>query len=69
MYIVIELQTNSDGTFGNFVWAFESKDAAFSKYHSVLASAAVSTLPVHACVILQNNGLQIASQRYTHGEE
>ena len=69
MYIVIEIQTNTDGTVGNFVWAYQSENEAFSKYHSVLASAAISSLPVHAAVILRNDGLQIAAQSFKHGEE
>ena len=66
MYIVIELQTNANGTIGNFVWAFANRDEAFAKYHLVLSSAAVSVLPVHAAVILDNYGRQIAAQSFTH---
>lgn len=67
MYIVIELQTNAEGPVGNFVWSYADKNEAFSKYHTVLAAAAVSALPVHSCVILRNDGLQIAAQSYEHG--
>lgn len=66
MYIVIELQTDSEGAVGNFVWAFESQDDAEAKYHSVLSVAAKSALPVHAAVIIRNDGVQIAAQAYTH---
>lgn len=69
MYIVIELQTNPNGTLGNLVWAYASQNEAEAKYHSVLSSAAVSSLPVHAAVILRNDGLQIAAQSYTHKQE
>ena len=68
MFIVIEIQTNSDGEIGNFVWSFTDENQAKSKYHSVLASAAVSALPVHSCVILRNDGLRIASEAYRHGD-
>lgn len=64
MYIVIEIQTNDSGAVGNFVWAFDTLGAAFSKYHAVLSAAAVSGLPVHACVILRNDGQQIAAQHF-----
>lgn len=66
MYIVIELQTNADGAVGNLVWAYNSQDEAFSKYHAVLSSAAISALPVHSAVILRNDGLQIAAQSFKH---
>jgi len=66
MYIVIELQTMAGGTVGNFIWSYTSKDEAFSKFHSVLSTAAVSSLPVHSAVILDNYGRQIAAQAFTH---
>lgn len=69
MFIVIELQTNADGSVGNFVWAYSTKEDAFAKYHAVLSAAAVSVLPVHAAVILDNHGLQIAAQSYEHEVE
>ena len=69
MYVVIELQTTAGGVVGNFVWAFANKDAAFSKFHTVLATAAVSSLPVNSCVILDNKGFQIAAQFFTHEVE
>lgn len=69
MYIVLELQTNSDGSVGNFVWAYATKEEAFAKFHAVLSAAAVSALPVHAAVILDNHGLQIAAQSFEHEVE
>ena len=70
MYIVIEIQTNPNGTVGNIVTAYATKDLAFQKFHTILAAAAVSSLPVHAAVILDNKGLQIAAQYFEHvGEE
>lgn len=68
MYLVIEIQTNADNTVGNFVWSFATQQEAEAKFHAVLAYAAVSALPVHSCVILRNDGLQIAGQAYKHGE-
>lgn len=66
MYIVIELQTNTDGTVGNLVYSYPTREEAFSKYHLILSSAAVSVLPVHAAVILDNKGFQIAAQHFEH---
>ena len=68
-YIVIEIQTNSDGTVGNLVNAYADRMQAEQQYHTVLASAAVSALPVHAAVLLTNDGRLIASQAYHHGED
>ena len=65
-YIVIEMQTNADGTVGNLVSAYDERNAAESAYHSVLASAAISSLPCHAAVLMTNEGFQLMSQCYKH---
>lgn len=69
MYIVIELQTNADGTVGNIVLAYSTREEAFQKYHLILAAAAVSGLPVHAAVILNNAGITIAAQAFRREPE
>lgn len=66
MFIVIEIQTNSDGTVGNFVWQYSSLPEAESKYHTVLAAAAISALPKHACVLLNEEGVLFRTQCYEH---
>lgn len=65
-YILIELQTNKDGTVGNIVTAYDNLDQAESAWHSVLAAAAISTLPVHAAVLLNNSGEVVESRHYEH---
>ena len=65
-YLVIEIQKNADGTVGNFVWAYTNINEAESKFHSVLASAAISSLPVHSCALLNESGYCIKAQSYTH---
>ena len=67
-YIVIELQTNTDGTVGNLVTAYTDRNTAEQKYHLVLSSAAVSELPAHAAVLLTSDGRTLASQCYRHEE-
>ena len=68
MYIVIELQTNADGTVANLVYQYASRDEAESKFHSILAAAAISALPAHAAVMLTNAGTMVKSEFYRHGE-
>lgn len=63
-YIVIELQTNADGTVGNLVYSYDSQNNAESKYHSVLASAAISALPKHAAVLMTSEGYLLESKCY-----
>lgn len=68
MYIIIELQTQSDGTLGNIVQTAQTINQAKSIYHNILSFAAVSEIPIHACTLLDENGLQIACETYRHGQ-
>lgn len=68
-FIVIEIQTNSDGTVGNIVQAFDTQEQAESTYHSILASAAISKLPVHAAALMTNEGYCMEYRCYKHGDE
>ena len=64
-YIVIELQTNN-GTTANIVTTHATREEAESKYHTVLAAAAVSNVEIHAATILTPDGFQLMSQSYNH---
>lgn len=69
-YIVIEMQTNTDGTIGNQVTSFDAteqgKAQAEAKYHQVLAAAALSAKPIHACVLMTAEGFLLESKCYRH---
>ena len=67
MYIVIELQTAA--TVSTLTYAYATRDEAESKYHLILSSAAVSNVPMHAAVLMTNEGVVLARQSYTHNEE
>ena len=54
---------------GNIVWAYDSLFAAESKYHSVLAAAAVSSVDVHSAALLNESGLCIKHESYDHTPE
>ena len=55
-YIVVELQTYTDGTFGHLVWDYDKIAEAESKYYTVMAAAAISEVPIHACSLLDATG-------------
>lgn len=65
-YLVIEIQTNTDGTVGNLVYSYDNRNEAESKYHAVLAAAAISALPMHTCDLIQADGILLARQCYVH---
>lgn len=65
-YIVIELQKNAEGQVANIVTAFDNLAEAESKYHTILAAAAVSKLPVHSAIIVSEEGFPVKHQCYKH---
>lgn len=56
MYIVTELQTNGEVT-AVLNDTFTDKGLALQKYHTILASAAVSQVEVHTAFIVNESGL------------
>ena len=68
-YLVIELQKSEDGTVANIVTQHETRNDAESKYHQILASAAVSNVYQHSAVLLTDAGQEICHQSYTHPVE
>lgn len=76
-FYVIEIQKykGQDGeadSFGHIVHYTYDEDAnkarlkAESKYHEVLAAAAVSELPQHSATLLTSDGRAVMSQCYRH---
>ncbi len=71
-YYIIEIQRYSNGEYGHLVHFAYDTDAtkarmkAESKYHEVLAAAAVSELPSHSATLLASDGKEIMHQCYTH---
>lgn len=67
MYIVLEIQTNPDGTVATLPPIIKAtRDEAESVYHSILSYAAVSALPMHAAILMTNEGREIMHQAYLH---
>ena len=63
-YLVLEIQTNADGTVGNLVTAYDTRNEAESAYHTVLAAAALSSIPCHAAVLLTSEGFTLEYRKY-----
>lgn len=68
MFIVLEIQTAADGT----VTVLEplvraARTEAESVYHSVLSYAALSAVPMHAAVLMTNEGAVLERKAYAHG--
>lgn len=63
MFTVIEMQ---NGVVGGNVWTYDNINDAESKYHSVLAYAAKSTVSVHSAALLNENGFCMKHESYRH---
>ena len=63
-FVVIELQTMQDGTVANIVTSYDAIENAQSAYYTVLASAAISSLPCHAAMLVNSEGREIHSERF-----
>lgn len=51
-YIVIEVQTDAQGTTSTIPLTYEDLAAAQGKYYAILAVAAVSKLPRHGAILI-----------------
>ena len=71
-YYILEIQKYANGEYGHIVHFAYDEDAtkarlkAESKYHQVLASAAVSELPSHSASLIASDGRCIMNQCYIH---
>ena len=75
-YYVLEIQQYANGEFGHIVHFAYDADATKaslkgeSKYHEVLASAAISNLPMHGAVLISAEDCNpIMFQAYHHEVE
>ena len=66
MYIVIEVQSNRDGTVGNVVTTFDNEQEAAAKYHQILSVGATSQIYKHSAFLLNDDGWCMKSECYKH---
>lgn len=67
MYLVIEIQKWNDESVDNIITTHTDLNEAESKFHQVLAAAAISNVPVHAATMLEDTGSLIRNEYYLHG--
>lgn len=68
MYLVMELQTNN-GTTASIINQYESLALAEQQYYLILSSAAVSTVEIHAAMLLNCTGIVLKNDFYTHSKD
>ena len=65
-YTVIEVQNNGT-TPGILTYVYTDENQAYAKWHTVLAAAAVSSVPYHSCHIIRaSDAQQIEGKAYIH---
>ena len=64
-YIVIELQT-TNGSTSHIITTHTDRNSAESKFHTILAAAAVSQVEEHAALILTHDGRMVRNEVYRH---
>lgn len=65
MFIVLEIQKQENNV-SLLHFEYSDRETAENKYHTILAYAAVSTLPVHAAIMMNEMGMVIRSEYYEH---
>lgn len=63
MYLVIELQT-TNGQISTLNYQFDDIRLAEQKYYLILSAAAVSTIDVHAAMIVDSKGTVLKNEYY-----
>lgn len=68
-YLVIEIQKYADGTVAvPPIATYDSYFEALSRYHTILAAAAISDVPVHTCVLLNEVGQELRMDSYNKAD-
>ena len=66
MYIIQEMQTTGSQTALVPAKVYADLNTAESAYHTALAAAAVSAVPVHTVVLLDEHGNTLRREFYEH---
>lgn len=68
MFLVLEIQKTGN-QIAHILTSHETRQEAESKWHTVLAAAAVSSVPQHSATLLDDRGYTLAVQCYEHPVE
>ena len=65
-FYVCELQTTVGGAGAVTPFAYDSRNEAEAKYHSLLAVAAVSSVDKHGAILFNEDGFMLKNEVYNH---
>ena len=69
MYVAVEIKKKTDGSMEVSTFKKETEDLGKQAFHSIMASAAVSTNPVHTGILLDEYGNTLRKETYKHGPD
>ncbi len=68
MFIVIELQKTGD-TVANIVQTYTNQNEADSRFYAIMSAAAISTVPVHSCMVIDEECRIYQTGTYKHNAQ
>jgi len=66
MYTIIEIQTNAEGHTSLITTEKEGRLEAESAWHTAMAYAAISSVPIHSVKMINENQTEVLSGIYDH---
>lgn len=68
LFIVMEIQSTGESA-STIVFSYTDRNEAESKYHTILAAAAISSVPTHSALLCTDAGRALMYQSYSHKSE
>ena len=65
MFAVIEIQKNGENA-SPITTLYTDKEAAYNKYHTILAAAAISEVQEHSAILVSEEGSYVLHEKFTH---
>lgn len=65
-YFIVEIQKLGENQYAHIVHEASTRNEAESKYHQVLAAAAISNIPKHGAIMFTDEGYPLMHQNYVH---
>ena len=65
-FLVTEIQKYAEDQFSTPTYAYDDREHAEAKYYSILAAAAVSSVPTHAAMLFTEDGVPMMNAVYHH---
>ncbi len=66
MYYIIETQQNADDATAILTYTEADRNKAISKWHEILRYAAISSVYIHSCAVLDESLRTVARESYIH---